>query len=108
MAVIHISESEAVRDLSAMIEKARAGEEVIIDDDRGSVRLSRITASSSTAPSRDSLLPRYTQPRLLSEVIADLKTSGSDVTLDDKFGDDLEAVIRSHAHESLRNPWESS
>jgi len=104
MAVIHISEEQFATDLASVLSKARAGEDIVIDDDSGSLRLSRAVPPKP----RDPLTPRYTEPRLISEILADLsKNPGSGVTLDDKFGDDLEAIIKSHEHERLIDPWES-
>jgi hypothetical protein len=104
MAVIHISEAEAAKDFRALAARARAGEDVYIDDGTITLRLAKVPY----VPSVHALKPRYTEPRLASEILADLERNASSATLDDKFGDDLEAVIRSHEHETLIDPWESS
>ena len=88
MAVIHISESESAS-LSPILEKIRAGNSVVIrsgGDDFSLVRLG---------------VPR----RTLSEVIRLAEQRNSTLTLDDQFGDDLEAVIRQHQNESPFDPW---
>ncbi len=38
--------------------------------------------------------------RMISEVIADMKTRGSEATIDDDFANDIEEGIRAH-----RQPW---
>jgi hypothetical protein len=65
---VTLTESEFAQDAVAILRKARAGEEVVIEDALGSVRLTRIATSE-----RGHLLPRYTHPRLLSEILADLE-----------------------------------
>jgi hypothetical protein len=104
MAVIHISEAEAAKDFTGLIAKARAGEEIYIDDGTTPLRL----AKAVYIPSSHTLIPRYTEPRLISEILADMERNSSSAILDDKFGDDLEAVIRSHEHERPFDPWEAS
>jgi antitoxin (DNA-binding transcriptional repressor) of toxin-antitoxin stability system len=93
MAVIHVTEAEAALDLSALIDKVSAGEHVEID--RG---------TQSFAIVRSLALPP--KSRTISEAIRLLDERGSSVLLDDKFGDDMEAAIASHAHEIGRNAWE--
>lgn len=55
MAVLHISEEELAHDLNGILSKARAGEEIVIEDRAGTLRLTRQTQASN-----DPLLPRYT------------------------------------------------
>jgi len=89
MAVIHISEAEAARDLSAVLEKVRAGEEV------------RIATNTST-------IALITEPKrkTLSEAIRLAEERDEDVTLDDQFTNDLDAVITNHEHEAgSHDPW---
>jgi antitoxin (DNA-binding transcriptional repressor) of toxin-antitoxin stability system len=93
MAVVHISEAEAVRDFAGLLARVRAGEEVVIDSDARAIAVVRLAA---------------TQPgpgRLLSESLASAEARGSTVTLDGDFGRDLEAVINSHP-EPLENLWD--
>jgi len=52
MAVIHISEADAARDLSSLIAKAKAGEEVLIEGGAVPLRL-----SLAEIPSESSLMP---------------------------------------------------
>jgi hypothetical protein len=95
MAVIHISEAEATRDLKSVMQEVGVGNDV------------RIAWDSKTY----TVIPFVEPPvkgRKISEIIESLKNRpDADVLLDDKFGDDLEAVIRSHEHERLIDPWES-
>ena len=95
MAVIHISEAEAAKDLTAVIAKVRAGESVIIEsgDDAFSV-----------VPFRRML----NKPRLITEVLADLEARGSKALLPQGFADAVEDGIRAHEHERLTDPWELS
>ena len=99
MAVIHISEEEAAKDFLAVAKKASDGEEFVIEGGAVPLRLSRVDTVPSQTASRG---------RLLSEILASMASrSDSAVILDDRFGDDLEAVIKSHEHERLIDPWES-
>jgi hypothetical protein len=43
MAVIHISEAEAVRDRGAVLARVRAGAEVVIDDESSPIVVLRVT-----------------------------------------------------------------
>lgn len=95
MAVIHISEAEAARDLHTLLAKVRAGERVCIDSDTETIAILE-------APHIQE------KPRTLSEAIRRSKERGSTVTLDDQWGKDLEAIIESHSKERLIDPWESS
>jgi hypothetical protein len=103
MAIIHISEAEAANDFERVMSKAFDGEEIVIDGSRGAVRLTKEVPAAQTA-----FAPLYSEPRLLSEIIADMKRNPSSATLDGGYSEHLEEVIRSHEHETLRNPWEAS
>ncbi len=93
MAIVHISEADALRDFAGVLARARAGEEVVIDSDAAPLVVVR-SATTSSGPGR-----------LLSEAIASAESRRSTATLDGDFGRDLEAVINSHP-EPLRNPWD--
>ena len=93
MAIIHVSEAEAARDLSTLFAKVRAGDEVRINSGADSFSL-----VPSSAPK--------TEVWTISEAIRRAQEHRSDVLLDDQFGDDVEAGIRSHEHEVLRDPWQ--
>jgi len=103
MAVIHISEPQFKEDVDSLLKKARSGEEIIIEDDLGAIRLSRIAA-----PERGFLRPRYTSPRLLSEILADLEANPSSALMPEGFAGDVEAVINSHENEMVFDPWAAS
>jgi antitoxin (DNA-binding transcriptional repressor) of toxin-antitoxin stability system len=91
--VIHISEKEAAdTNVATLLAHARAGTEVIIENDGRPVAVLRAA----------DLLPG----RLLSESIALAEAHGSTVTLDGDFGRDLEEIIKSH-REPLNPPvWD--
>ena len=91
MAVAHISEAEAARDLAAASARVRAGEEVIIDDETPPAVVLRIAEERPV--------------RRLSESLRLAKEHGSTVTLDDDFARDLQAIIDSHS-EPLRSSWD--
>ena len=103
MAVIHISEADAARDLPSLLAKVRAGAEVLIDSDSESFR---IVSVARPELGRESEL-QMGQPRLLSEILAGLREDASKALLDDEFGNDVEEGIRSHQQERLIDPWES-
>jgi antitoxin (DNA-binding transcriptional repressor) of toxin-antitoxin stability system len=94
MAVIHISQEEAASNFAELIAKARAGEEVHIDEDVRTIAILR-------APKG------YEEPRLLSEIVAGFSGSSLVATIDPHFAADVEAGIRGHACERLIDPWES-
>jgi antitoxin (DNA-binding transcriptional repressor) of toxin-antitoxin stability system len=94
MAVIHISEADAARDLPSLLAKVRAGAEVLIDDHIRTIAVLR--SPEADPPSRK-----------LSEAIRLSEARGSNLTLDSDFGNDLEDVIRAHEQERPIDPWES-
>jgi len=93
MAIIHVTEAEAARDLSEILAKVRAGEEVhIAEGDR--------TIAIVQPP------PITAAPKTLSEAIRWAEKENLPILLDDRFTDDLEQVICNHEHEGFRNLWE--
>jgi antitoxin (DNA-binding transcriptional repressor) of toxin-antitoxin stability system len=96
MAVLHITKSELARDVDGVLEKVRAGAEVVIEDNN------RAVAVIKTPP-----LPKTPQRhgRMLSDCIALADAHGSTATLDDEFGKDLEEIIQSHP-EPLASRWD--
>ena len=80
MAVIHISCAEAANDFDGLIARAGMGDEIIIED-ASPVVLKRAVRQPG---------------RLLSEIIASAEARGSNATLDEDFGRDLEDIINSH------------
>ena len=84
--VIHVSDTEAATNLSALLDRVSAGAEVIIERDSRPVAVVR----SPEAP----------RGRLLSEAIAIAKAHakelGYEPTMDADFAADLEEIINSH------------
>lgn len=92
MAVVHISRADAANDFDGLVTRAVNGDEILIESD------ARVVAKLLPADA-----PR---PRPLSESLKILKERGCSVTLDGKFGQDLEDVINSH-REPLNPPaWD--
>ncbi len=85
MAVVHMSEADVVKDIVAVLAKVRQGSEIVIEQGNRPVAV---------------IKPSKPAGRMISEVIADLKTRGSDATMDDDFARDIEEGIKSH-----RQPW---
>ena len=88
--VLHVSEAEAVRDMASILQRVRAGMEVVIERDTEPVAVVR-----AAAPVR----------RTISECIALAKAheeeTGQAPTLDPDFAADVEGIIRNR---KLWNP----
>ena len=88
--VLHVSEAEAVRDMASILQRVRAGMEVVIERDTEPVAVVR-----AAAPVR----------RTISECIALAKAheeeTGQAPTLDPDFAADVEEIIRNR---KLWNP----
>jgi antitoxin (DNA-binding transcriptional repressor) of toxin-antitoxin stability system len=95
MAIIHVTEAEAARDLSTLIDKVRAGESVQIESGRDSFALTPI------------LKLHYDRPRLASDILADLKRDASTALLPEGFAELVAQGIHEHEHETLKDSWES-
>jgi len=78
MAVLHISEAELARDLSAVLDKVRQGTEVVIE--QGYQRVAIIS-------------PVKGPGRPIDECIAIARAHGSGATLDEDYAKDLEEVL---------------
>ena len=90
MAVIHISEADAVRDLAGLLERVRAGAEVVIESNAAPVAVLR-----TPAPPR----------RSIEECIA-LLPEDSTATIDEDFAGDVEKAVGAH-REPLNPPaWD--
>ena len=70
MALIHISEADAINDFASVLARVRAGEEIVIESNRNPIALVR---------------PAAEPVRLLSESLRRAKERGSTVTLDGDF-----------------------
>ncbi len=91
MAVIHISEAEAARDLPGLLAKVRAGEEIRIDSGSESFDLIRTPAREKSGK--------------ILDLIAALEKQGAMATLDPGFADDVEDGMRRHREEKRYDPW---
>ena len=85
MAVVHMSEADVVKDIVDVLAKVRQGSEIVIEQGNRPVAV---------------IKPSQPAGRMISDVIADLKTRGSDATMDDDFARDIEEGIKAH-----RQPW---
>lgn len=91
MAVIHITEAEAARDFLAVMDRVRAGAEIVIDKD-----------ASAVAVLRPATNPHL---RRLSESLKLAKAHASSATLDGDFERDLTEVIHGHP-EPIHSEWD--
>jgi antitoxin (DNA-binding transcriptional repressor) of toxin-antitoxin stability system len=89
MALIHISETDAINDFASVLDRVRAGEEIVIESNEDAIALVRPIASRPV--------------RLLSESLKRAREHGSKITLDGGFTRDLESVVGSHP-EALNHP----
>lgn len=80
MAVIHISRAEAASNFDGLMARAANGDEILIDD-ASPVLMKRAVREPG---------------RFISEIIASAEARGSNATLDEDFGRDLEDIINSH------------
>jgi antitoxin (DNA-binding transcriptional repressor) of toxin-antitoxin stability system len=90
MATVHISESEAARDFKGLLARARAGEEIVIENEASPAVILRAAEPSV---------------RRLSESLRLAREHASTATLDGDFARDLEAIVGSHP-ESLNHSWD--
>jgi prevent-host-death family protein len=91
--VIHISEEEAARDFTSLLNRVRAGSEVVIESEAGKLPVAVVR-------------PAEPHVRLLSESLRLAKEHASTATLDGDFARDLEAAVNSH-REPLNPPaWD--
>ncbi|MGH9608929.1 MAG: type II toxin-antitoxin system Phd/YefM family antitoxin, partial [Bryobacteraceae bacterium] len=89
--VIHISETEAASDFASLLDRVRAGAEIVIEHDARPVAVVR---------------PAEPPVRLLSESLRLAREHGSTATLDPDFAKDVEAAVESH-REPLNPPaWD--
>lgn len=91
MATVRISEAEAAKDFAGLLERVRAGEEVVIENGSSP---EVILSASTRRPGR-----------LLSESLRIARENGFTATLDGGFGRDVEEFINSH-QEPLDCPWD--
>lgn len=89
--VIHITEAEAAGDFASLLERVRAGEEVVIERDERPVAVVR---------------PAESALRLLSESLCLARQHGSTITLDPGFAKDVEAAVASHREPLSPPAWD--
>jgi prevent-host-death family protein len=89
--VIHISEAEAANDFASLMDRVRAGAEVVIEHDARPVAV---------------LHAAEPHLRLLSESLRLAREHGSTVTLDGDFERDLEEIINSHREPLTPPEWD--
>ena len=93
MAVTHISEAEAAHDLPRLIDKVLAGEQVHID--RGTKSVALVSAVRG-----------FPVGWTIDDAIRQAEARDSHVLLDDKFGDDMEEIMRLNRLPRKEEPWE--
>jgi prevent-host-death family protein len=89
--VIHISDAEAASDFASLLDRVRAGAEVVIEHDARPVAVVR---------------PAEPHVRRLSESLRLAKEHGSLATLDPGFAKDVEAAIESHREPLSPPAWD--
>lgn len=89
--VIHVSEAEAASDFASLLDRVRAGAEIVIEHDARPVAIVR-----SAEP----------QVRSLSESLRLAREHGSTVTLDPEFAKDVEAAVASHREPLSPPEWD--
>jgi prevent-host-death family protein len=89
--VIHISEAEAANDFGKLLERVRAGAEVVIESDNLPVAVVR---------------PAEPHVRLLSESLRLAREHASTATMDADFAHDVEAAIASHREPLNPTAWD--
>jgi hypothetical protein len=92
MQELHISESEAAKDLPALIARVRRGDRVVIR--AGDSEVALVDAAHGQP-----------EPKTLSRAIRLAREHALPILLDDEFSRDLEEIIAEHALESCRDPW---
>jgi antitoxin (DNA-binding transcriptional repressor) of toxin-antitoxin stability system len=90
MATIHITEAEAAKDLSGLIDRVRDGAEVVIE--RNEMPVAQIRNMGIDFKSRS-------MAESLAIAEAYVRELGYDPALDENFAADMEAVLRE------RKPW---
>jgi antitoxin (DNA-binding transcriptional repressor) of toxin-antitoxin stability system len=88
---IRVSEAEAASDLRSLLARVRAGAEVVIERNAEPVAVLR---------------PAAPNIRLLSDSLRLANERGSNATLDDEFGRDLETVVSSHREPLTPPAWD--
>jgi antitoxin (DNA-binding transcriptional repressor) of toxin-antitoxin stability system len=85
MESVHITESELVRDIGAVLDRVQSGTEIVIERNATPVAIMKPVAA---------------KPRTMSEIIAALEAEGASGILDEDFAHDVEEGIAAH-----NEPW---
>ena len=88
---IHVSEAEAASDFPSLLARVRGGAEGVIERNAEAVAVLRAAAPNV---------------RRLSESLRLANERGSNTTLDDEFGRDLETVVSSHREPLTPPAWD--
>jgi antitoxin (DNA-binding transcriptional repressor) of toxin-antitoxin stability system len=91
MGTVRITEAELARDLHGVLAKVQQGLEVVIEQDHRPVAILR---------------PPQRSGRLVSEILREARQRNSTVTLDEDFGNDMEAIIASQQQPWTPPSWE--
>lgn len=89
--VIHISDEEAANDFASLLDRVRAGAEIVIEHDERPVAI---------------VCPAEPHVRRLSESLRLAKEHGSTATLDPDFAKDVEAAIESRREPLSPPAWD--
>lgn len=90
MATLHISEADLARDLDGVLEKVRAGAEVVVEKDHMPVAV---------------IKPPHARSRKVSDILAALDPN-STATVDADFARDVEAAIAWHREPADPPKWD--
>ncbi|HEY7856440.1 MAG TPA: hypothetical protein VIC32_08345 [Terriglobales bacterium] len=94
MAVIHISEAEAVRDLPGLLARVRGGAEIVIESDAQPAAVLRAAAP-----------PRRSISESIARAEARSKELGFKPVMDAGFAADLEEIVRRRVPRN-RSAWD--
>jgi hypothetical protein len=91
MAVIHIPEEEAAKDLSSLMKKVALGDEILIEGKMANFRL----------------LPDKPRLRTGAEILERLAAiPGPPAVMDEEFANDIRSFRERHAGESFGDKWD--
>lgn len=91
MESMRITEADLARDLHAVLAKVQQGVEVVIEQDHRPVAILR---------------PPQRSGRPVSEILREARQRNSTITLDEDFGNDMEAIIAGQQQPWTPPSWE--